>query len=472
LVRVQEGEQTSKSSTEMLDFFCVVYLHKDFIIRINCIFTINANLPSYLMRKGTPYGIPKLTRGIPSYNLYKVMNSNKMNILFYIFKNKPNKKGQCPVRCRITYLKKRKQFSTGIFINPNNWNSKQQRVEPPEPDAELINTQLSLIKTKISKAFLMLQVQETSFTVYDIYNVYKGEKLEKQYNVVEFFERYLKRLKTLVGIDIKQVTWNKHFYVKEDVKMFIKWKYKTNDFPLKKIEPNFLTELDYYFKTEQKIQQVTINKKIQRFRKIIKVAVAENYLEKDPFMLYRAKRVKTEIVYLTPEELNKFEKHQFTQPRLQLVQDLFVFSCYTGLPYRELMDLEPKHIVIGFDGNKWIQMKREKTSKQLSIPLLPKALKIIAKQSLGQYVFPRLSNQRYNSYLKEIAEIIGIEKRLTTHIARKTFATTVLLYNDIPMEVVSELLGHSSMQTTQESYGKIIQKKISDEIKGITEKLN
>ena len=163
------------------------------------------------------------------------MNTIKVNLLFYLYKIKPNKKGQCPVRCRITYLKKRKQFSTGLFISPSNWNSKQQLVKPPEPDSELINTQLSLIKTKLSQAFLMLQIKESSFTVSDIYTVYKGEKIEKEYNVIEFFERYLKRLKTLVGIDIKQVTWNKHLYVKDDVKRFIKWKFKTNDYPLKKV---------------------------------------------------------------------------------------------------------------------------------------------------------------------------------------------------------------------------------------------
>ena len=288
--------------------------------------------------------------------------------------------------------------------------------------------------------------------------------IDVQYNVVEYFERYLKRIKTLIGIDIKQVTWNKFSYVKEDVRRFIKWKYKSNDLPLKELKANFLTELDYYFKTVQKIQQVTINKKIQRFRKIIKVAVAENYLEKDPFLLYRSKTVKKEIEYLTPEELEKFEKHQFTQPRLQVVQDLFVFSCYTGLPYRELMNLKKKHIIKGFDDKLWIQMKREKTSKKLSIPLLPKALEILDKHNADGYIFTRISNQRYNSYLKEMSAIIGIDKKLTTHMARRTFATTVMLYNNVPMEVVSELLGHSNMKITQDSYGKIVQKRISMEI--------
>jgi integrase/recombinase XerD len=122
--------------------------------------------------------------------------------------------------------------------------------------------------------------------------------------------------------------------------------------------------------------------------------------------------VKTEIVFLSPEELERFEKHQFSQPRLQLIQDLFVFSCYTGLPYRELMNLENKHIINGFDGNLWIKMKREKTTKELSIPLLPKALEILEKYSTEGLVFPRISNQKYNSYLKEIADLVGIEKKI------------------------------------------------------------
>ena len=301
----------------------------------------------------------------------------KLRIRFVIANNRVRKDNKAPLLCRLTFLGKRRQFSTGLFINPSNWHSKQQLVKPPELDSELINTQLSLIKTKINRAFLMLQVQENDFAVEDIYKSYKGEKLEKDYNVVEFIERYLKRLKTLIGIDIKQVTWNKHLYVKNDLKRFIKWKFKSKDLPLKKLEANFLNEFEYYLKIEKEIKKVTINKKIQRFRKIIKVVVAENYLEKDPFMLYRAKHVKKEITYLTPKELDKFEKHQFAQPRLKLVQELFIFSCYTGLPYRELVNLEEKHIQKGFDGNLWIQMKREKTSKSLSIPLLPKALKVL-----------------------------------------------------------------------------------------------
>jgi integrase len=288
------------------------------------------------------------------------------------------------------------------------------------------------------------------------------------------FESYLNMLKKLIGIDIKQATWNKFHYVRNNVKSFIKWKYKTNDFPLKKLTLQFLIDFEYYLKVEESQKQITINKSIQRVRKPIKVALSKGYLERDPFMMYKAKSVKKEIVFLSVDELRQLEIFEFTQPRLQKVKDWFVFSCYTGLAYNEISKLQKKHIVKGFDGEFWIEMVREKTQKNISVPLLPKAQQLINKYAdeNSEFVFKICSNQRYNSYLKEIAPILGIEKRLTTHTARKTFASTVLLYNDVPMEIVSQLLGHSSITITEDSYGKVVQKKVSEQMVKLNTKLN
>ncbi|TJY34822.1 site-specific integrase [Pontimicrobium aquaticum] len=392
------------------------------------------------------------------------MNTHKLNILFVISSSRTRKDNRASLTCRLTYNKTRKQFSTGLFINPNNWNSKKQKVLDDAEQSEYLNTQLSLIKTKINRVFLMLQVKDETFTVIDVFRGFRGEKTVREYNTIEFFERYLKRLKKLVGIDIELGTWKKFEYVKKHVQSFIKWQYKSKDYPLKDLKLQFLNDLEYYLKTEKQLAQITINKVIQRLRKPVTIAVSEGYLDKDPFILYKAKSVRTEVVFLSVEELASLEKHEFTQPRLQFVKDLFIFCCYTGLPYNELMNLKHSNIIKSFDGNLWIKMKRKKTSKELSIPLLPKALKILASYDNEDYVFPRISNQRYNSYLKEIGAIIGIEKKLTTHMARRTFASTVLLYNDVPMEIVSELLGHSSMKITQDSYGKVVQRKISQEM--------
>ena len=230
-------------------------------------------------------------------------------------------------------------------------------------------------------------------------------------------------------------------------------------------------DFEYYLKVEKKQAQITINKSIQRFRKPVKVAVAEGYLDKDPFMLYKTKSAKKEVVFLSVEELKILEGYEFSQPRLEDVKNMFIFCCYTGLAYAEMSALKSKHITIGFDDLKWIRMERKKTGKFINIPLFPQALKILKLYEKEAYLLPVISNQRFNSYLKEIAAIIGIEKRLTHHTARKTFASTVLLYNNVPMEIVSELLGHSNMSITQKYYGKIVMKKVSEEVKKLNRRI-
>lgn len=406
------------------------------------------------------------------------MKINKLSILFLLDKVKTNRQGKCPIKCRITYNGKRKPLSSGLFINPKNWYSTLQLAKPPNKENTFINNELSLIKNKINQAFLMLQIQETEFTVEDIYNQYKGKATKQNYQLGSYYLEHLEKYKKLIGIEIKEITWNKFYYIYNDVKDFIKWKYKQNDILLKNLDYSFIVEFEYYLKTEKLQKQVTINKVLQRLKKVVKTAVTNKLIESFPFTEHKPKKVTTNVVYLTVEELEKLEAHLFIQARLQLVKDLFVLCCYTGLAFNEMSKLEAKHIVDGFDGNKWIKMIRDKTNKEISIPLLPKALEmltLLASTSEGKeksLLLPSISNQKFNSYLKEIGEIVGIDKNLTHHIGRKTFATTVLLYNDVPMEIVSELLGHSKMSTTQEHYGKIIQKKVSEHINILGKKLD
>ncbi len=233
---------------------------------------------------------------------------------------------------------------------------------------------------------------------------------------------------------------------------------------------SFINEYTYYLKTVKNFQHSTLNKAIQRMRKVVKFAIGHDYLDKDPFLLYRAKSVKKELVFLSVEELKRLEKSTFKIKRLEVIKDCFVFCCYTGLAFKEMVSLRREHIVKGYDGEDWIKMKRQKTQKELSIPLLPRAKKILRRYiSDGDQLLPVTSNARFNGYLKEIADLVGIEKRLTHHVARRTFATTVLLFNNVPMEIVSELLGHSKMATTQQSYGKIVQRKVGEEMRRIRE---
>ena len=400
------------------------------------------------------------------------MKNLKFNIRYILSKNKTRKDGKAPLMCRITYLDERKQFSVGLFINPKNWNNSLQECEPPSNDNNYINSQLNLIKNQINQVFLYLQINNSEFTVDDIYTKFKGNTPKKELGVLEVYELFNIRIYKLIGRDLKKVTYKKYIESFVHLKSFIKAYFKANDIKLKDLKLNFLNEYEYFLKTQKGLEQSTINKAIQRFRKVIQFALEQEYIDKNPFIGYKAKRLQKEVIYLTDDELKSLENYDFSQTRLQQVKDLFVFCCYTGLAFKEMSNLKPDHIVKGFDGNKWIKMNREKTSKPLMIPLLPKALDMINKYQNEEVLLPLISNQRFNSYLKEIADIVGLKKNLTHHIARKTFASTVLLFNDVPMEIVSELLGHSKISTTQDYYAKIVNKKLSETMKDLSERLN
>ncbi|MEO8254634.1 MAG: site-specific integrase, partial [Flavobacterium sp.] len=394
------------------------------------------------------------------------MHKEKITILFVISANKTNQKGLCPLNCRITLNKERKQFTTGLFVNPNYWENKLQKVNTQDANYKFINAQIEQIQIKINNIALVIQIQGADYTLDNIYNKYIGVEIKKKEYVLSYYKQYLSKIKKLVGLEIKDNTYNKFVYVGNHLEAFLKWKFKKTDFPLQELNLQFLDDFDYYLKTEKKHEQITINKTIQRLRTPIKQAISEGYLDRDPFILHKSKTVRKTVIFLNAEELKIVEQTVLQQKRLSTIQDLFIFCCYTGLAYCEMANLEKKHIQIGFDDVNWIQMKREKTQRQISIPILPKAQEIIDKySSTTNLVFPSISNQKFNSYLKEIADITGIQKKLTHHTARKTFASTVLLYNDVPMEIVSELLGHSNMLITQESYGKVVQRKVSDEMK-------
>jgi len=399
--------------------------------------------------------------------------SRKLTILFVLNKGRINKLNLCPLKCRITYNKNRKEFSTGVFINPEEWNSRKQVAIPPDKHKN-INEELDLIKNEIYQVFLFLKTKKENFNVDDVYREYKGETNKKEYGVVEIYNLHSDRLKKLVGIDIQSVTYSKYLESGIHLKDFIVNKFKSKDILLKELKSNFLEEFEYFLKTIKKLQQSTLNKVIQRFRRVIKYAIANDYLMKDPFVLYQAKRIKKEVVYLSVDELEKLEKEVFNEPRLILVKKMFIFCCYTGLGFKEMSNLKWSDLSEEFDGELWLIIKRKKTGRSYKVPLLPRAKDILSdfEQQESEFVFPRISNPNFNSHLKTIAKRINLKKRLTHHIARKTFATTVLLYNNVPMEVVSKLLGHSKMQTTQEHYGKIIYKRVSIEMEQLKGKLN
>ena len=238
-----------------------------------------------------------------------------LKILFYTSKRKSADSENSVIICRITYNKKRKQFSTGLFINPDYWNSKKQKVELCE-DSTYINQQLSLVKNNLYQAFLFLQVSGQTFTVEDIYSRYKGESTTAEKQALETYREYLNRIEKLIGKDLQLVTYNKYKESYKHLADFIKWKYKRNDIQIKSLKGAFLDDYSYFLKTEKNMAQSTLNKAVQRFRKVLKYAISQDYLDKDPFMLYKPKTVKKEIIFLSREELTKLEEQEFEIERL------------------------------------------------------------------------------------------------------------------------------------------------------------
>lgn len=209
----------------------------------------------------------------------------------------------------------------------------------------------------------------------------------------------------------------------------------------------------------------------------MRIAQANNWITIDPFLNYKVRLKDVEREYLSEEEIQTMLTKNLHTPRLSQVRDIFIFCCFTGLAYSDVKKLTQNNVVMGIDGEQWIKTKRTKTDTRSNIPILPTALAIIKKYEnhpevvIKEVLLPVLSNQKSNAYLKEIAELCGITKNLTTHLARHTFATTVTLTNGVPLESVSKMLGHKSIKTTQH-YAKILDLKVSDDMQLLRQKFN
>ncbi len=257
----------------------------------------------------------------------------------------------------------------------------------------------------------------------------------------------------------------------------MEWKYKVSDIDINKLDYEFITEYEFWLKSVRNCDHNTSMKYLSNFRKIVNRCLLKGWLHRNPFLGFKMTKREVERVVLTESELQALSTKQFTVERLNLVRDIFLFSCYTGLAYADVQKLKRSEIIIGVDGEKWVVSRRQKTDITAKIPLLPPALKIINYYTnhpqclLQDRILPILSNQKMNAYLKEIADLCEIPKNLTFHIARHTFATTVTLSNGVPIETVSKMLGHRNLKTTQH-YAKILDVKISEDMKRLKEKIN
>lgn len=395
-------------------------------------------------------------------------------ILFWVKKNRL-KNGKAPIYARVKINGVRAEFSTFLEVPVLEWDSKAQFVRQKCPGAKEINKKLIEIKEKLNYCKSVLEYKGTQVTLDALKSEYNGVS-EQPRMLLEIVKQHNADIEKLIGKDYVITSWRKYRTMYNLLCSFVKWKFQRNDIPLDNLKYSFLTDFEFYLKTVKDINPATNPKYIKNFQKIIRMCVMNQWLDKDPFLGYRLKIRTAERGFLTDQELQVLQEKHFDIDRLETVKDIFLFCCYTGLSYIDVFNLTAESISVGIDGNKWIFTSRKKTDVPSHIPLLPYALDFIEKYkshpaaiNTGK-LFPVHSNQRMNGYLKEIADVCGIKKKLTFHMSRHTFATTIALSNGVPIESVSKMLGHRKIQTTQ-IYAKVLDKKVSYDMNKLKAKL-
>jgi site-specific recombinase XerD len=403
-----------------------------------------------------------------------VMRTN-VNLLFYLKKPKNYQSGVMPIYIRFTVDGKRSEAATGREIEPKLWNAKAGRANGTKEDIRALNFHLDTLQAKVLEIHRLMTVHENEITAEAVKNRFIG-KAEKVRTLVSVFEEHNQRMKTLVGQDFEKSTHQRYETCLMHVKDFMLHQYKVSDIPITKISFAFLNDYEYYLRSVRKCANNSAIKYIKNLGKIVRICLGSGWLTVDPYLNYKPKTQKVHRIVLTTDELKTLSEKTFSVERLQLVRDIFLFSCYTGLAYVDVRKLKRSELVKGIDNNLWIYTNRQKTDTLSRIPVLPLALKVIERYYdhpqciVEDRLLPVLSNQKMNAYLKEIADLCGLSKTLTFHIARHTFATTVTLNNGVPIESVAKMMGHTSIKTTQ-IYAKVMDHKISEDMSQLKKKL-
>lgn len=396
-------------------------------------------------------------------------NANTFSILFWL-KHANAKNGKAPLYARITVNGKRAELSLKRKLAISHWDATKNKLKGLSDETKLVNNYIKQVNAELFESYQKLKNENKLITS----NIIKAHFIggdENQYGISDIIEYHNEHMKSTLRWGTQKNYFTTHKYIF----LFLKQKHKTTDMFLSELSYRFIIDFERFLRHQKSMGNNTVMKHIERLRKMVNLAYKMEWVEKDPFIKFKAKYEKKERTFLTLEELQTIEGKVFGIHRLQFIKDLFVFSCYTGLSYGDVMGLTNDNLCIGIDKKQWIYSQREKTNIPVKIPLLSKALGIIEKYKWHpnpikkETLFPTISNQKLNSYLKEIADVCGIKKNLTFHIARHTFATTVTLSNGVPIETVSKLLGHSKITTTQ-IYAKVIEKKVSEDMQRLEQR--
>jgi site-specific recombinase XerD len=390
------------------------------------------------------------------------------SLLFYLKKPKNYQSGLVPIYLRITVNGQRSETTAGRECEPSTWNSIAGRLKGTKEDTKSFNSYLDNLQKQVYEAHSQLSETKSAITAETLKNKFLG-KSEKTRMLIDIFKDHNKKVAALVGKEYAAGTAIRYQTSLKHTQEYLQWKYKVSDIDIKKIDHDFITNYEFYLRSERNCANNSAFKYIKNFKKIIGICLSSGWIDKDPFVNYKIRIKQVDRVFLTPDNLQAIADKVFSTERLNQVRDIFLFCCFTGLAYADVNKLKRSEIVKGLDGEMWIFTKRKKTDTPSRIPLLPSALSLFNKYTdhpvccNSGKALPVSTNQKMNAYLKEIAGICGIDKSLTFHIARHTFATTVTLANGVPIESVSKMLGHTNIKTTQH-YAKILDLKVSQDM--------
>jgi integrase len=398
-----------------------------------------------------------------------------MSVLFFIRRNRGNGDVEAPIYMRITIAGERFEIGTKRLVIPSNWSSDSGRVKGNTLLARSINSFLDSLLSKAYSHQREIINEGKILSIQELKNRWLGIAQKKPKMLMEVFEEHNQQMKALIGQEYSPLTFERYTTSKKHTHDFMKWKYNVDDLDIKKLNYEFIHDYEFWLKSVRKCDHNTTIKYLSNFRKIVNICLKNGWLDRDPFIGFKMTKREVERPFLLDEELDRIIEKNFSMPRLNQVRDIFIFCCYTGLAYADVKKLTAEEIVMGIDGEKWIWTNRQKTESATRIPLLPPALEIIERYKkdpqcvIHGRVLPVLSNQKMNSYLKEIADACEIKKKMTFHTARHTFATTVTLTNGVPIETVGKMLGHRNLKTTQH-YAKILDLKVSEDMKVLKSK--
>lgn len=399
----------------------------------------------------------------------------RLSILFYGKTTKKTADDLVPLYLRVTIGGQRFEVSTQRYVERSKWSTEAGKMKGNSEEAKRINTYLDTLKGKVYTYQKEILQNGEPLTLEGFKAKWLG-LTNKVRMLREVFEQHNQQMAQLIGKDYSAATLERYKTSLDHTISFMKWKYGLDDISIDKLDYEFITNYEFWLKSVRNCNHNSTMKYLSNFRKIVNICFRNGWLQRDPFLGF--KMTKREVVrdFLSEQELEIIYSKTFATNRLSQVRDIFVFCCFTGLAYSDIKKLKRSEIGLGLDGDNWIFTQRQKTDTQSRIPLLPIPQQIIDKYSnhpqciIEDKLLPVLSNQKMNSYLKEIADVCAIKKILTFHIARHTFATTVTLSNGVPIESVSKMLGHKNIRITQH-YAKILDRKVSDDMNQLRQKL-